>query len=809
MDGRSTPLLLLLTLALLFLRVSAREFLSPGSSMSVEDSSDVLRSPDGTFTCGFNNISQTASIFSIWYSNTAERTVVWSANHLHPVYFKRSRVTLDADGRMAVEDYDGRPVWENNVSSSSSAQQAQLLDTGNLVVKGQGDIILWQSFHSPTDTLLPYQNITSAAKLVSASRLLVPGRYSFHFDDEHILTLFDDEKDISLKYWPIPSNDIWTKKRNAFSTTAIGVLDSSGYFLGSDNLTLKAVDWGHGVMRRLTLDYDGNLRLYSLNKIDGTWSVTWMAYQQTCCVLGLCGINGICVYTPQPACACAPGHEIIDPSDRSQGCRPKFNLSCDGQEMFLKLPATDFHGNDLRLNTIVSFDECKKICLKDCNCKGFAYWQGTGLCYPKGTLVGGVTGPSIVGGSIHLKIPKTLQVPRSSIPHSQPFGPKYVPNCSVKSKHFTVNFWDQPKSSQNGSHSHYLFLAYGFLLAIFCVELIFVALGCWFLFIREGKKLMGVWPAEVGYEMVTNHFRRYTYKELQRATQKFKDRIGCGASGLVYKGVLKDKRAIAVKTLADIHQGEEEFQHELSVIGRIYHMNLVRVWGFCSDGPHRILVLEYVENGSLDKTLFSSERLLGWSERFKIALGVARGLAYLHHECLEWVIHCDIKPENILLDDNLEPKISDFGLAKLVNRSGSNKNVSRIHGTRGYIAPEWVSSQPITSKVDVYSFGVVLLELLMGARVSDWASNAGEEVEMVLGTVVRMLTKNMMLEGSQHLWLPDFIDLRLNGQFDRLQARTMVKLTVSCLEEDSRKRPTMENLVQMLVSVDEASGTMQ
>lgn len=211
--------------------------------------------------------------------------------------------------------------------------------------------------------------------------------------------------------------------------------------------------------------------------------------------------------------------------------------------------------------------------------------------------------------------------------------------------------------------------------------------------------------------------------------------------------------------------------------------------------------MEYVENGSLDKTLFSSTRLLEWSERFKIALGVAKGLAYLHHECLEWVIHCDLKPENILLDDNLQPKISDFGLAKLVNRSGSNKNVSRIHGTRGYIAPEWVSSQPITAKVDVYSFGVVLLELLKGARVSDWASNADEEVEMVFGRVIRMLAENLMLEGGQQLWIADFIDLRLNGQFDSLQARAMFKLAVSCVEEDGRQRPTMENVVRMLLSV--------
>jgi serine/threonine protein kinase len=224
------------------------------------------------------------------------------------------------------------------------------------------------------------------------------------------------------------------------------------------------------------------------------------------------------------------------------------------------------------------------------------------------------------------------------------------------------------------------------------------------------------------------------------------------------------------------------------------------------------LVLEYVENGSLDKTLFStkgSHISLEWNNRFKIALGVAKGLAYLHHECLEWVIHCDLKPENILLDEKLEPKITDFGLAKLLNRRGSNKNISRIHGTRGYIAPEWLSSHPITAKVDVYSFGVVLLELLKGARVSDWSSNADEEVEMVLQRVIKKLAENLMLEGDEQLWITEFIDSRLDGQFNNVQARKMVMLAVSCVEEDSRKRPTMENVVQMLLLVDEASGIIQ
>lgn len=327
---------------------------------------------------------------------------------------------------------------------------------------------------------------------------------------------------------------------------------------------------------------------------------------------------------------------------------------------------------------------------------------------------------------------------------------------------------------------------------------------------REGKQLRGVWPAEAGYEMITNHFRRYTYRELVTATRKFQDELGRGASGIVYKGVLKDNRAVAVKMLADINQGGEEFQHELSVIGRIYHMNLVRVWGFCSDDPHRILVSEYVKNGSLENFLFGgegSQNLLEWKQRFNIALGVAKGLAYLHHECLEWVIHCDMKPENILLDDNMEPKIADFGLAKLLNRGASNINVSRIRGTRGYLAPEWVSSLPITAKVDVYSFGVVLLELLKGARVSELVKNEDEEVEMVLGRVIRMLAEKLKSDADEQSWITDFIDTRLNGQFNNLQARMMLKLAVSCLEEDRERRPTMESVVQMLVSIDEVRST--
>ncbi|KAG8075429.1 hypothetical protein GUJ93_ZPchr0006g42044 [Zizania palustris] len=806
MVASSAPLLLLLTLIHPLLCILADDFLLPGSSLNVHDE---LHSPDGTFTCGFQQISPNASTFSIWFSKSTQKTIVWSANPLHPVYSWGSKVDLKSDGGLNLKDYNGQTVWTNNVRSSD-AQRAQLLDSGNLVVKGKGGITLWQSFDSPTDTLLPTQNITAAIKLVSTNRLLVPGHFSFHFDDQYLLTLFYDEKDISFLYWPDPRASIWLKHRNPFNSTTNGILDSWGHFLGSDNATFTAADWGPNISRRLTLDYDGNLRLYSLDKV-GNWSVTWMAFPQLCKVRGLCGLNGICVYTPAPACVCAPGYEVIDPSDRSKGCSPMVNISCHGQDVeFISLRDTDFLGYDLSDHHFVTVNSCMEICLSDCNCVGFAYLEGTGDCYPKNVLLGGVARSSPVSASTgtmyttYLKLPKGV-VSNYSTPYLQPFSLKYGPDCSTTNKIFIAEFLD----TRNSGQSRIFLYFYGFLSAILLAEVTFVILGL-FILRRESLQLR-VWPDEAGYQMIANHFRGYTYRELVLATRKFMDELGRGASGIVYKGVLKDNRVVAVKKLVEINGGEEEFQHELSVMSRIYHTNLVRIWGFCSDGPHRILVSEFMENGSLDKILFDSDgsqNLLGWKQRFNIAVGVAKGLAYLHHECSEWVIHCDVKPDNILLGENMEPKITDFGLAKLLNRGVSNMNVSRIRGTRGYLAPEWISSQPITAKVDVYSFGVVLLELLKGVRVSELQKNEDEDVKMALGREIRILAEQLKSDGSDQSWIADFIDTRLHGQFNNIQARMMMELAVSCLEEDRGRRPTMEYVVHMLVSVDEVSKTV-
>ncbi|XP_021319170.1 G-type lectin S-receptor-like serine/threonine-protein kinase LECRK4 [Sorghum bicolor] len=191
----------------------------------------------------------------------------------------------------------------------------------------------------------------------------------------------------------------------------------------------------------------------------------------------------------------------------------------------------------------------------------------------------------------------------------------------------------------------------------------------------------------------------------------FQEVLGTGASGIVYKGQLEDElgTCIAVKKIDKLEQeSEKEFSVEVQAIGQTHHKNLVKLLGFCSEGKERLLVYEFMSNGSLNRFVFGDVNLQ-WNLRVQLARGVARGLLYLHEECSTQIIHCDIKPQNILLDDKFTAKISDFGLAKLLGTNQTQTNTG-IRGTRGYVAPEWFKSIGITAKVDVYSYGVILLE---------------------------------------------------------------------------------------------------
>ena len=279
--------------------------------------------------------------------------------------------------------------------------------------------------------------------------------------------------------------------------------------------------------------------------------------------------------------------------------------------------------------------------------------------------------------------------------------------------------------------------------------------------------------------------RPFTYDELEKATDGFKEELGKGAYGTVYRGtLLNGKRIIAVKRLDGVvEEGERDFQREMQAIGRTHHRNLVRLLGFSSAGPGRLLVYEYMHNGSLADLLFSPEKHPNWNERVKIARDVARGILYLHEECETQIIHCDIKPQNILMDEFYRAKISDFGLAKLM-RPDQTRTYTEIRGTRGYVAPEWHKNMPITVKADVYSYGILLLEIVCCRR----------NVEMRAGDDEKILSQ----------WVYDcFEDSELgklvknHEEVDKRGLEEMVKVGLWCIQEKPSIRPSMKKVVLM------------
>ncbi|KAJ3708468.1 hypothetical protein LUZ61_012173 [Rhynchospora tenuis] len=274
-------------------------------------------------------------------------------------------------------------------------------------------------------------------------------------------------------------------------------------------------------------------------------------------------------------------------------------------------------------------------------------------------------------------------------------------------------------------------------------------------------------------------------------TNNFSDRLGRGGFGSVFKGTLPNSHYVAVKRLEGILQlGEKQFRNEVSTIGIVQHVNLVRLRGLCCERNKRLLVYDYMENGSLDKKLFhGNSTVLNWKRRYQIALGAARGLAYLHESCRDCIIHCDVKPENILLDELFVPKVADFGMAKLVGREFS-RVLTTLRGTIGYLAPEWISGVAITAKTDVYSYGMVLLELISGRRNSE-QQEGGHADYFPLRAAIELNEGNILA----------LLDCRLNGDAKLEEVERVCRVACWCIQDEEHNRPTMGQVVQILEGI--------
>lgn len=287
---------------------------------------------------------------------------------------------------------------------------------------------------------------------------------------------------------------------------------------------------------------------------------------------------------------------------------------------------------------------------------------------------------------------------------------------------------------------------------------------------------------------------QFDFSTIEAATNCFSDenKIGQGGFGVVYKGVLPNGLEIAVKRLSITSlQGAIEFRNEASLVAKLQHRNLVRMFGFCLEGREKMLVYEYIPNKSLDHFLFdpAKQRELDWSSRYKIIVGIARGILYLHEDSQLRIIHRDLKASNVLLDENMNPKISDFGMAKIFQPDQTQVNTGRIVGTYGYMSPEYAMRGQFSVKSDVFSFGVLVLEIVSGKKNTDL--NQRNHTDDLLSYAWKKWSEQTPLE---------LLDPTLRDSYSRNEVMRCIHIGLLCVQESPYDRPSMETIALMLNS---------
>ncbi|KQJ85884.2 hypothetical protein BRADI_4g02250v3 [Brachypodium distachyon] len=512
------------------------------------------------------------------------------------------------------------------------------------------------------------------------------------------------------------------------------------------NITLAAIDSMDDFFSRATLDPDGVFRRYlypKRMKVRSLWRQAWTVLSSL----------------PENICQAI--------QRKYKGCRPVFEpQSCDLDETsaaaqfeLTPIDGVDWPLSDYEQYSPIDETKCRRLCVIDCFCAMAVFDRSTNTCWKKKLPLSNGNMAGSVQRTVLLKVPR---------------GNSQSQFNSGSSK------WKKDK--KNWIIGSSLLFGSSILVNLILISILLFGTYCC---VTSKKKLRS--PQSSGHLGLP--LKIFTYKELEKATAGFREVVGSGASGIVYKGKLHDEHgtSIAVKKIAKLQQEtEKEFEMEVQSIGQTFHKNLVRMFGFCNEGTERLLVFEFMTNGSLNEFLFT-DTSPHWSLRVQVALGVARGLLYLHEECSTQIIHCDIKPQNILLDENIVAKISDFGLAKLLRANQTQTNTG-IRGTRGYVAPEWFKNIGITSKVDVYSFGVILLELVCCRR----------NVELEIADEER----SILTYWANDCYRSGRIDLLVEGDdeaiFNIKKVERFVAIALWCLQEEPTMRPTMLKVTQML-----------
>lgn len=409
------------------------------------------------------------------------------------------------------------------------------------------------------------------------------------------------------------------------------------------------------------------------------------------------------------------------------------------------------------------------------------------------TKIGGLTLVDLSFNNFSGSLPKISSRTFKIIGNQNPL------NCGLSTKNDCSVVYPEPlnfppdDSSDSGGKGHRVAIAMGASFGAAFLLIVIVGSLVWWRY-RHNKQIFFDVNDQYDPEVCLGHLRRYTFKELRTATDHFnsKNILGRGGFGIVYKGCLSDGTIVAVKRLKDYNTfgGEIQFQTEVELISSALHRNLLRLWGFCTTENERLLVYPYMPNGSVASRLKDhvlGKPVLDWSRRKRIALGTARGLLYLHEQCDPRIIHRDVKAANILLDEEFEAVVGDFGLAKLLDNQESHVTTA-VRGTVGHIAPEYLSTGQSSEKTDVFGFGILLLELVTGQKALDFGRAANQKGVML------DWVKKLHQEGKLNL----MVDKALKKNFDRIELEEMIQVALLCTQFTSANRPKMSEVLRML-----------
>ncbi|KAI3832378.1 hypothetical protein MKX03_030930 [Papaver bracteatum] len=722
-----------------------------GSSLTAGVANTSWASASGDFAFGFNPTFQdNLFLLAVWFDKIPDKTIAWFANDGDKnqgviQIQKGSKVELTTGGKLIMNDPQGNELWS---AGEVSADYAAMLDNGNFVLGSRSSVeYLWESFNNPTDTILPTQKLKVNGDFVCLKmETLVlnvaayPSSSEVHYD---------------AYYWSDTVNNDSQKSGyeavfNQSGYIYVNIRDRTKKLLSPKNI-LPISD----VYYRATLEFDGVFTQYShprRKNEEQVWSIVWLVPDNICLGIvgvrgtGACGYNSYCRLTSErrPSCQCPPKFSLIDPNNTYGGCKP------------------DFKNVKLHASVIV----CDVAIFRDGTC-----WKKK-LPLSNGRDNGGTTGVALI------------KVRKANLSK---------PNCD----------FPQPPEEKNyemNDRSTLILVGSLVLGSSVLFNFIFLARALYhnslaFLCFLTNNKLREKTPDS---SFLRSSLRSFTYQELEEATNGFKDELGRGAFGIVYKGLIEEQEmdsicSVAVKRLDKVLQeGEKEFKTEVNAIGRIHHKNLVQLFGFCDEGQQRLLVYEFMSNRSLADHLFGNSKP-DWKQRVQIALGISSGLLYLHEECSTQIIHCDIKPQNILLDDNFIARISDFGLAKLLVTAQSRiSTLTGIRGTKGYVAPEWFRNTPVSAKVDVYSFGVMLLEIVC-CRKGVIQELGDEDMKAILTDWAYYCLSQGKLE--------DLVKDDEGVMNDMKRFEKLVMVAIWCIQDEPSLRPPMKKVMQMLEGV--------